>query len=254
MKCKVLLVGEGPSDIGDLADQPSYREGRDGFLQPLLRKMVGEDVDLEFDGCKLMHLPKKPLGKSNAGRLQAKNASRALAMASAGGMNALVLAFDTDKSPGDPAKRIERKRRLHLLRASAERGFAHEREHDEAAETIQTVIAVPCRMIEAWALGDRKALADLLDLPAESLDYDEPEELWGDEDDESSGHPKRVWRRVTEKRIDFAEIGAKAAPSTLAKTCPDSFPPFADDVDRALRRCAAGSASSTSSRKPKRKR
>lgn len=254
MKCKVLLVGEGPSDIGDLAMQPAYREGREGFLQPLLRSMVDGRVELEFEGRKLVHLPKEPRSRSRAGKLQAENASRALALASALGMGALVLAFDTDKTPGTRAKRTERQKRLRELRASAESGFEHTRADDEDAVAIQTAIAVPCRMIEAWALGDREALAGLLDTPARTLEYDDPEELWGDEQDPSSDHPKCVWQRVTERRIDFAEIGAEAAPTTLAKTCPDSFPPFADDVDQALRRCAAGRSSSTSSRKPKRKR
>jgi DNA repair ATPase RecN len=104
-------------------------------------------------------------------------------------------------------------------------------------EAIHTAIAIPCRMIESWALGDREALAGLLSVQAAELDYAEPEDLWGDEDDPESAHPKCVWRRVTEERIEFAEIGEAVAPAALAKTCPDSFPPFAEDVDRALRAC-----------------
>jgi hypothetical protein len=238
MKCKVLLVGEGPSDIGDLAVQPAYREGREGFLQPLLRSMAGEDVELEFEGRKLVHLPKEPRTMRRAGEFQAENARRALALASALEASALVLAFDADKTPGARAKRLERRKRLRELRASAEDGFAHTRAHDADAPAIQTAIAIPCRMIEAWALGDREALASLLDVPAHALDYDAPEELWGDEHDPASDHPKRVWRRVTEERVDFSEIGAAASPSTLERTCPDSFPPFAKDVDHALRGCS----------------
>jgi hypothetical protein len=242
MKCKVLLVGEGPCDIGDLASQPAYREGREGFLQPLLRSMTGDEIELEFEGRKLVHLPKQPRGRRPAGELQAENASRALALASALEMNALVLAFDTDKTPGTSAKKVERQRRLRELRKSAEHGFEHTRKDDADAAEIPTAIAVPCRMIEAWALGDRDALGALLDTPGRELDYDPPEELWGDEQDSASNHPKRVWQRVTKGRIDFSEIGEAASPRTLAKACPDSFPPFAEDVERALLRCSRRSS------------
>jgi len=257
VKCKVLLIGEGPTDIGDLAIEPAHRDGRerrDGFLQPLLRTMVGGEVELELDGRKLMHLPKAPLTKHRAGKLQAENASRALALASVLGANALVLSFDTDKTPGTRAKRVERQRRLRELRASAEQGFEHTRANDADAAAIQTVLAIPCRMIEAWALGDREALANLLDISPRELDYREPEDLWGDEEDPASDHPKCVWRRVTEDRIDFSEIGAAVAPPTLAKRCPDSFPPFAEDVDRALRRCARRSPTQAAVPRPRRRK
>jgi hypothetical protein len=200
--------------------------------------MAGGEIELELEGRKLTHLPKKPLGKPRAGKLQADNASRALAFASTLDASALVLSFDTDKTAGTSADRVERRRRLKELRASAEAGFAHTRASDADAAAISTVLAIPCRMIEAWALGDREALAKLLEASAEDLEYGEPEALWGDEEDPESDHPKCVWRRVTEEGVEFAEIGAAAAPTTLAKICPDSFPPFADDVDWALRRCA----------------
>jgi hypothetical protein len=251
--CKVLLVGEGPCDIGDLAREPAYREEREGFLQPLLRSMIGDQAELDFEGRKLVHLPRHPRGKTRAGKLQAENACRALALASALDANALVLAFDTDKTSGTRAKRVERQRRLRELRESAERGFAHARELDEDAASIQAAIAVPCRMIEAWALGDREALARLLGVSGHHLEYDAPEDLWGDEQDPDSGHPKCVWRRVTEGRIELAEIGAEAAPSALARSCPDSVPPFADDVDRALSQCSRGGSPRAGVRRRKRK-
>lgn len=252
MRCKVLLVGEGPCDIGDLAKEHTYRKGREGFLQPLLRTMASGELELEFEGRKLMHLPKHPLGKPRAGKLQAANASRALALASDLDASALVLAFDADKTPGAWAKRIERQRRLRELRKSAEAGFEHTRASDADAAAIPTVLAIPCRMIEAWALGDREALASLLEVSDEDLEYGEPEALWGDEEDPDSDHPKCVWRRVTGERLEFDEIGAKVAPSTLAKTCPDSFPPFAEDVDRALRRCkATGQATKRAKTRPR---
>jgi hypothetical protein len=254
VKCKVLLVGEGASDIGDIARRHSEGREPEGFLQPLLRKMVGGQVELELEGRRIAYLPRDPRKKSRAGRLQAENAARALALASVFGMNALVLAFDVDKTPGETPTRVEGRRRLRDLRASAERGFAQVREDDPAAADIYTALAVPLRMIEAWALGDRAALAALLGVAPKELRYGTPEGLWGDEADEDADHPKRIWRRLTKEcPIEFAEIGAAADPEALREACPDSFAPFAADVEAALLRCLASRGTPARPWPPRRK-
>lgn len=45
--------------------------GPRGFLQPHLRTMADGATELDFDGRKLTHLPRKPMGKPRAGKLQA---------------------------------------------------------------------------------------------------------------------------------------------------------------------------------------
>lgn len=238
MKCRVFLVGEGPTDIGDLVELPGYRDGREGFLQPLLRQMAAGGVDLDFfDGRKLTLL-KKQARHEPPHHLQTRKAAQALALASVLGADALVFSCDVDKAHGT-AKAAERRRRLREIRESIEAGFAHARKTDPDAVRILTAAAVPARMIEAWALGDREALAELLDIDAARLDYRPPEELWGNEDDPASNHPKCVWRRITEDQIAHAEIGERARPRVLERTCPESFVPFARDVDAALARCRA---------------
>lgn len=236
MTCRVFLVGEGPTDIGDLVELPGYRDGREGFLQPILRQMVAGRVELDFfDGRKLTELKRRGR-REPPHHLQTRKAAQALALASVLGADALVFACDADKAHG-AARAVERRRRLRELRESIEAGFAHARATDPEATRVLTAAAVPARMIEAWALGDREALAELLGSSGATLDYRPPEELWGDEDDRDSNHPKCVWRRTTGKRITHAEIGERARPKVLERTCPESFAPFARDVESALKRC-----------------
>lgn len=110
MTCRVFLVGEGPTDIGDLVELPGYRDGREGFLQPILRQMVAGGVHLEFfDGRKLTEL-KRRAKKEPPHHLQTRKAAQALALASVLGADALVFACDVDKAHG-AAKPVERRRR-----------------------------------------------------------------------------------------------------------------------------------------------
>jgi Domain of unknown function (DUF4276) len=236
MTCRVFLVGEGPTDIGDLVELPGYRSGGEGFLQPILRQMVAGGVDLDFfDGRKLTEL-KRLTRRDAPHHLQTRKAAQALALASVLDADALVFACDLDKSHG-AAKAVERRRRLREIRKSIEAGFAHARETDPEAARVLTAAAVPARMIEAWALADREALAELAGIDTASLDYRPPEELWGAEDDPTSNHPKCVWRRVTRDQLTHAEIGERARPHVLERACPESFVPFARDVKSALTRC-----------------
>lgn len=236
MRCRVFLVGEGSTDIGDLVELPGYRDGREGFLQPILRRLATGGVDLNFfDGRKLTVL-KKLTKKEPPHHLQTRKAAQALALASVLDADALVFACDVDKGHG-AAKPVERRRRLREIRDSIEAGFAHARETNPEAERVLTATAVPARMIEAWALADRDALAELLGADVAALDYRPPEELWGDEGDPDSNHPKCVWRRVTDDRITHAEIAEGARPDELMRRCPESFVPFARDVASALGLC-----------------
>jgi hypothetical protein len=236
MTCRVFLVGEGPTDIGDLVELPGYRRGEEGFLQPILRRMVAGAAELKFfDGRKLSRM-EKALKKKPKRELQTRKAAQALALASVLGADVLVFACDVDKAHG-PATAVERRRRLREIRTSIEAGFAYAQEIDTDAKRVLTVSAVPSRMIEAWALADREALAALLEVPIASLDYRRPEELWGDEDDPTSNHSKCVWHRVIERRHSHAEIAECCRPGVLEDECPESFVPFARDVDDAMKRC-----------------
>jgi hypothetical protein len=255
MSCRVFLVGEGPSDIGDLFDVASYRNEEEGFLQPLLRRMVGSAIELEFfDGRRLTALPRLPARADHGltSGLQARKAAQALALAAQLGADALVFSCDLDKTGGQRVTTAERRRRLRELRTSIEEGFARARLIDGNVERVLTAIAIPARMIEAWALGDRHALARVLDVERHTLRYPAPEELWGDEADRGSHHPKRVWEKVTGERVTFCDVAEQADPAVLQAECPDSFAPFANDVARQIERCTTARGRTATGKRPRR--
>lgn len=226
-KRRVYLAGEGPHDIGDLARSAPYRAGREGFLQPVLRRLVGDAMGLEFEGQSVTTLPRNRLDRP-ADAL-ARKAGQALAGACEDGCCAVVMAVDVDKEAGRRASPRERARRIRNLRNRLERGFEKARKKDPDLAGIPAIVATPCRMLEAWALADADVLARLHGphVRAALAKLGCPEDLWGARTDPGSNHPKSVLRRLTGGKADMAAIAEKADLSKLATACPESFAPFA---------------------------
>ena len=120
------------------------------------------------------------------------------------------------------------------MRGEIEAGFSEV----AGADALRRVVATPSRMIESWALGDAEAFdANGYERPAFK---GRPEELWGDEKDPQSNHPKRVLERALAGPASatvFADLAAHSDPERLEESCPESFAPFARDVRRALDDC-----------------
>jgi hypothetical protein len=100
----------------------------------------------------------------------------------------LVFVKDVDRTTGLKKSALERKRKLKLMHEEIQTGFATVR-----GKTPRTLAATPCRMTEAWALGDPAALASVARKGA--TPPSKPEKLWGDETNVNSNHPKCVLRR-----------------------------------------------------------
>ncbi|HEY4244173.1 MAG TPA: hypothetical protein VGM88_30380 [Kofleriaceae bacterium] len=224
-RCRVFIAGEGPSDIGDLSKHPRDRGVREGFLQPVLRKLAGTDVRLEFDGRKLATFPKARLSRA-ADALQHK-ADQAYRAAVETNSHLLVFVTDVDKESATKRTATEAHKRMRSMRASIEAGFADAR---RVEDVLVSVSATPCRMIEAWALGDLAAIQELVEEPLRKAECAPQEELWGDEADPESRHPKCVLRRLLGGAIELAELGELADVDAIAMSCPASFAPFADEV------------------------
>lgn len=253
-RAKVFLVGEGPTELGELAKEATWRSAppKEGFVQPLLRRVVGDDCPLTFEGRKVALLgkqlitePKDALGKK---------ARFALALAGAEEARALVFLHDLDKTPGRRLSATEADRRRREIEEIIGEGFRVAREKNGALGAITTVMGIPERMIESWILGDPAALrAHGLDATeAESLS---PETTWGDEQDPGSKHPKRVLERTSGRELhygDYAEIAEHADPEAIATRCPKSFAPFCDAVRAAVEVCR-GAPQSETKRRPKRR-
>ncbi len=236
-RCRVYLVGEGPDDVGDLSRLPGMRRAdnrREGFFQPILRKLAGVELELDFEGTKLSALGKERL--TSPRQRYARHAEQAHALAVEEGCSALVFAADVDKMCGERASMKEAKKRTEAIVSAIEKGFQAAR---KTLPHIPTIIATPCRMIEAWALGDPDALAQV---SGENIDRSvcrRPEELWGSKANPASGHPKRVLERLVGSRVSVADIAEAAALEALEKACPMSFWPFARAVRQEVKRCSA---------------
>lgn len=229
--CVVFIAAEGPSELGELAREPQWRDKkrpREGYFQPMLRKLL--DREVAFDGQKVTLLGRFDAKRKLHGH--ADRAAKALAIASTvEGCCMLVFAHDVDKASGEKRNARERARRVEAMHTEIEAGFATVK----GADHVRRVKATPLRMIEAWALGDRAALKAVAQKNGDASAIPKhPEEAWGDEADRASGHPKCLLRRALGRDPtpqDFADLADSASVAVLRSTCPASFAPFADEVD-----------------------
>lgn len=200
----VFLVGEGPSDIGDLSSPPPYHRGGEGFFQPLIRTMLG---DCDFGGQKVTALGKRKI----------KGAKTAL------GRKAAIAAVLARESEAD------------LLVYSMDADHAFVRRQAELVQYLEGqdlpfAVAVAKETVESWVMGDPAAVGAIENAVEPPFN---PEQLWGKPADPVSNHPKKVLGRLVGRnpnREDFAAAGGAARPSQLCQQCPQSFRPFADQI------------------------
>jgi hypothetical protein len=227
VKRRVFLVGEGTTDIGDLAYDGSYRSASEGFLQPLIRAMT--DDEIEFEGGTLVRLARERVkGVSDA---LAKKGAAAASLAEYYRADAIVFVTDVDVTPGKGATNLEADTRMARLRRNINDGIT------ASGVDIPRAIGTPCRTIEAWALGDLAAVQEAANLDTRPRLPKKPEELWGKPANPSSNHPKCVFNRVFGRKVgpaDYANTAEAISVTELEIRCPRSFAPFALEVRTAL--------------------
>ncbi|WP_026664621.1 DUF4276 family protein [Butyrivibrio sp. FC2001] len=125
--------------------------------------------------------------------------------------------------------------------------------HDEIAQglTLLDVDAIPMvalRMIEAWILGDKRAIENALSINIKESSYlGRPELLWGSKNDPRSNYPKNVLDRViklSDKKYsdynvtaeDFCKIADETDIAELKRTCSISFGAFYEEYCNLLER------------------
>ena len=99
---------------------------------------------------------------------------------------------------------------------------------------------VPKEMTESWLLSDVKAINLLGDGIKNVSQSPNPENLWGNEDDPNSNHPKKYLNRnleelgldVSQDNIPrfFAQIAENTDIDVLTQRCPKSFGQFRTDM------------------------
>ncbi len=235
----VFIAAEGPSELGELAGAAPWRSTkapREGYLQPMLRKLLGDDV--AFEGQKITLLGRFDAKRKLEGH--ADRAAKALLFASklVEGCRVVVFVHDVDRASGEKRSATERARRVRALHAEIDAGF----EAVDGADHVLRVKATPLRMIEAWALGDGAAVEEVAGKGGDPAAIPaHPEEAWGDEKERGSAHPKCLIRRALgrdPRAQDFADLAREADVEALRVSCPASFAPFADEAEEARRKVA----------------
>ncbi len=230
----VFFVGEGPSDIGEYVHPHQCRSTPvvEGFVPTVVRRLA--EHEFRADGLKLATFGKKPV-KKPADAL-GKKARLALELAGARGCCALVFCVDADKKPGEKRTPREAERRVEALRKQIEEGFSAAIADKPELASIHRVLAMPVRIIETWALADRDALPHPAEIPTRP-----PEQLWGEESDPTSSHPKVVLRRALGSPANSArltELAAQCDLTALARVSP-SFERLRGEVQRVVEACSA---------------
>jgi len=246
------LVGEGRSEMGDLDALvvPGSKRAKaivQGYVPPVIRRVLGE---VAIEAQKVTSLGRFESKAKLPGH--AEKAAKALALASTQGFDVLVFVKDVDREGGVKKSPKERAKKLQSMHREIEQGFASVR----GAESVRRVKGTPCRMVEAWALGDSAAVSKVTDPKAKCDPCPAaPEALWGDKTDRASGYPKNVLVRVLGREATaevLEEIARESDDESLAATCPESFAPFLGELRAAAVSARAGEAQTGTHKKGRR--
>ena len=218
---RVMLCGEGAQDIGRVENwsiNPGPEEQSEGWLQPLIRKALGESVFSIIPRKKLVRLPGRPAIKPTPGGHGAKS-SLAKIRAIQECCDVLVFMVDADTTSIKDWKSIV---------TEVEAGF------DAVDGDVHCVACVPLSTSESWLLSDLESWTELgantIVLPKK------PEQLWGERHDPVGNHPKNVFARTCKEANldDCVEtrslLMTYADPAQISKKCGNSFPPFWERV------------------------
>jgi hypothetical protein len=222
---KVLISGEGSSEIGDLNFKYDRKRGRyvhhDGWMHYFVRRILDDD-NIEFLTISTKDLAVFP-GRKYERPLPPGHGLRALyaiETAEAEGCEIVVFAIDADTNEVKEWK---------ALRTQIMAGFSRSR------ATLKAVACLPMSASESWLLSDaatweKIGLRDVDILPGK------PETIWGARNDPDGNHPHRYFARVCKRaqaRDNAAtrwEIAARSSIKVLAAKCPISFVAFRDDL------------------------
>jgi hypothetical protein len=209
---RVLFIGDGAHDIGS-SDWPTDDPFPAGGVVPRLAAKI---ADIDRERSQALHWAHPRLARFAANRktrgYEAKiRAAQLLLERRLLDLEALVCVVDEDNDPD----RRDLPTHAHAL----------------ASDACPIACGVAVRSIEAWTLGARKPLAEILGLSVDELPKPNPESFYA-----SSGKPelrsKDVLKRLAERRGGDArtlreEVADRTDPDDLCRTCPAGFAPFA---------------------------
>ncbi|MCU0676757.1 MAG: hypothetical protein MUE69_28695 [Myxococcota bacterium] len=142
---KLLVAGEGPTELGDRAQPPQYRKGREGVLEVLLARVL-EGVEYEIcDAVVWSRLAKEPPGR--------RIVSYRVGMGTRGeGKTVLKLALRAFETKLDAVAFVRDRDRDEERQKVVDDAI---REAAAMFEHVKVVGGVAVEAIEAWALAAR---------------------------------------------------------------------------------------------------
>ncbi len=219
---RVLICGEGKHEIGT---RPAYgAAGEEGWLQPILRKLIGKEIDVVW--IKRQQLVLLPREAKSLQPLPKGHGAKALAIKIRGNAESYdIVVFMVDAD----SKEVKEWRRK---REEIVDGFSR-------VPGVGGAPCVPKSTSESWLLADEEAwrqvgLVESSKLPSK------PETIWGGRNDHEGDHPHQFFRRICEEaqvadsRETRFRLAVYARTETIQQQCPVSFATFVDDLRMAL--------------------
>lgn len=224
---KILVVGEGPHDIGcsEWSDRKGDYDRLPGWLHVILEKLCGQNLTIEAIDRKQL----KPPSKKHQ-PLPGRHGDKALTAR----LKAKIEQYDLVVFMADADSKDDQDWREHY--DCILDGFK------KIADGPPAVACLPKSASESWLLADAKAWREL-GLTALNELPNEPEELSGQRNNPASNHPHQIFTRICAKasvadsRETRVEIFRHSEPKTLQQKCPVSFAAFWQDLAEAG--CAA---------------
>lgn len=229
MTINILILGEGPTDVG----RPDGNGGwQNGCLLHLIEK-INPKKTLKFLPVQKADLP-KTIHKKGTKKFEGhgKNIEKLIFHSSLKRINHNIVVYfgDTDKKSGTKNTPVQAKHASQQAYAQAydalnffnKKGFA----------------IIPLRMLESWLLADEvsfeKTFGTKIQLPKN------PEYLWGDKNDPDSNHPKNLLDKILtalnskSSQQVFCELVQNINLASLCSKCPISIPPFLEKAKECL--------------------
>ena len=232
---RVLVVGEGPDDIGPLEDDTVA-----GPLEVLLFRLLGEPHDWDCDRQSFLVRTSRHIHPDvkNKGHKDARRVKRFMIEAGGDGYEALFVVVDRD---ADRAKERAVRRAPDELRQETPAAFA-----------IETVVGVAIETFDAWMLADDQAVSEVLGCDASAEGH--PESLAGAPN--TKDHTKTRMDGLIRSSASagkhrwqlYPRIAEKASLARLKRKCPKGFGRFAKEVR------AVGAASGSEGERGREKR
>lgn len=233
---KVCLCGEGVGDVGEEAWNARRKENEqlEGWLQPLVRKLLGEETEfLAFQRHEILLLPRQRHRFRPLPRGHGERALAAQLRARQEECDAIIFMADADS----PERRVWQG---HV--SDIETGFR------ASPDPLPGAPCVPMAASECWMMADGDAWKSLAGAVPKALPRRGLESLSGERDDPEGNHPHRLFKRVCDEaevpddRETRWQLARSTDPAVLAAQCRVSWTDFATAVE-AMREAAGDDAS-----------